>query len=151
MKKSIPIFVGLALLSASGLASATNCSIVLDSNDRMQFDKKSIEVSAGCAEVTIELKHSGKLPKAAMGHNVVITTEADASSVAQASIKAGAANDYLPEGDKRVIAATKMLGGGESTKITFPGSALKAGGDYSFFCSFPGHSTIMRGKLVVTP
>ena len=33
---------------------------------------------------------------------------------------------------------------------TFPGKKLTAGGDYSFFCSFPGHSTLMKGKLVVT-
>jgi azurin len=151
MKKSIPVLVGLALLSAGGLASAANCSIVLDGNDRMQFDQKSVEVSASCARVTVELKHSGKLPKAAMGHNVVITAEADVTPVAQAALKAGAANDYLPTGDKRVIAATKLLGGGESTKITFPGSALKAGGDYAFFCSFPGHSALMRGKVVVKP
>lgn len=151
MKKSIPALVGFALLAASGLATATNCDIVLDSNDRMQFDKKSIEVSAGCAEISVVLTHSGRLPKAAMGHNVVITTQADAASVAQDSIKAGAANDYLPVGDTRVIAATKMLGGGETTKITFPGSALKAGVAYTFFCSFPGHSALMRGDLVVTP
>ena len=151
MKKSIPILVGIALLAASGLASAANCTIVLDSNDRMQFDKKSVEVSAGCAKVTVELKHSGKLPKTAMGHNVVITTDADVAAVAQASMKAGAAKGYLPEGDKRVIAATKMLGGGESTKISFPGKSLKAGGTYAFFCSFPGHSSLMKGKLVVKP
>jgi azurin len=151
MKKSIPVLVGLALLSAGGLASAANCNIALDSNDRMQYDQKSIEVSAGCATVTVELKHSGKLPKTAMGHNVVITTEADATPVAQAAVKAGAANGYVPAGDKRIIAASKMLGGGESTKITFPGRALKAGGDYAFFCSFPGHSALMRGKLVVKP
>ncbi|HWU52342.1 MAG TPA: plastocyanin/azurin family copper-binding protein, partial [Tahibacter sp.] len=32
---------------------------------------------------------------------------------------------------------------------SFAGSALKAGGDYSFFCSFPGHWAIMKGKLIV--
>ena len=48
-----------------------------------------------------------------------------------------------------LIAHTKIVGGGESTTATFPGSALKAGGDYAFFCSFPGHWAIMKGKLVV--
>ena len=43
-----------------------------------------------------------------------------------------------------------LIGGGQKTKITFPGKKLTAGGDYSFFCSFPGHSTLMKGKLVVT-
>ena len=50
----------------------------------------------------------------------------------------------------RVIAATPMVGGGARPRAKFAGSKLKAGGDYSFFCSFPGHSAIMKGKLVVT-
>ena len=37
-----------------------------------------------------------------------------------------------------------------TTKATFAGNMLKAGGDYTFFCSFPGHAALMKGKLVVT-
>ena len=33
--------------------------------------------------------------------------------------KAGVVNDYLMDGDKRIIAATKLIGGGESTSVTF--------------------------------
>ena len=49
-----------------------------------------------------------------------------------------------------MIAATPMIGGGASTSTSFAGSKLKAGGDYSFYCSFPGHSAMMKGTLVVT-
>ena len=49
--------------------------------------------------------------------------------------------------DARVLASTKMIGGGESTKATFAGKALKAGGEYSFFCSFPGHEGLMHGTV----
>jgi len=115
----------------------------------MQFNQKSVSVSASCPTITVELKHTGSLPVAAMGHNVVITETANANDVAQAGIKAGAPA-YVPEGDARVIAATEMVGGGQSTSISFPGNKLTAGGDYSFFCSFPGHSAIMRGKVEVT-
>ena len=65
--------------------------------------------------------------------------------------KAGAAANYVPAGDARVLAATKLIGGGQTTSVAIPGSKLKAGGDYTFFCSFPGHSALMRGKVVVTP
>ena len=149
--KRITALLGIALLCAFGTAQAQNCTITLDGNDRMQFDKDSVSVSASCPEITIELTHSGGLPVVAMGHNVVITETAAASDVAQAGIKAGADNDYVPADDARVLAATDMVGGGESTSTTFPGSALTAGGDYTFFCSFPGHSGLMRGVVEVTP
>ena len=42
------------------------------------------------------------------------------------------------------------IGGGESTEITFSTEKLKSGGDYSFFCSFPGHWAIMKGKFKFT-
>jgi azurin len=47
-----------------------------------------------------------------------------------------------------VIAHTKVVGGGESTSVKFPVSKLTKGGDYTFFCSFPGHYGLMKGKLI---
>lgn len=149
--KTVSTCLGLALLLMAGVAQASNCTIKLDSNDRMQFDQKSVTVSAACTEIAIELTHSGSLPAAAMGHNVVVVATADTNAVAQAGLQAGAANQYLPADDTRVIAATEMIGGGENTRTAFPGSLLEAGGDYTFFCSFPGHAALMRGTIVVTP
>lgn len=148
--KRFSALLGLALLCAFGTAQAQNCTITLDGNDRMQFDKKSVSVSASCPQITIELTHSGALPVAAMGHNVVISETGNVNDIAQAGIKAGAPT-YLPAGDARVIASTDMIGGGQSTSATFAGNKLKAGGDYTFFCSFPGHSGLMRGTVEVTP
>ncbi|KAF1684917.1 azurin [Pseudoxanthomonas broegbernensis] len=145
------VLLALALLGTAGLAQAAgNCTLSLKGDDAMKFDLKEATVSASCATVTIELVHTGKLPATAMGHNVVVTTTADLAAVARDAIKAGIANHYVPKDDARVIAATHVIGGGEKTKITFPGKKLAAGGDYSFFCSFPGHSALMKGKLVVT-
>jgi azurin len=84
-----------------------------------------------------------------MGHNVVIAASSDVQPIATAGMNAGAAANYLPAGDKRAIAHTSLVGGGASTSATFPGNALKAGGDYAFFCSFPGHFALMKGKIVV--
>jgi azurin len=143
--------IALALFGAAGLAHAAgNCTVSLKGDDAMRFDLKEATVSASCATITIDLIHTGKLPVAAMGHNVVISATPDLAGIARDAIKAGAANAYVPKGDARVIAHTALVGGGEKTRITFPGKKLTAGGDYSFFCSFPGHSTLMKGKLVVS-
>ena len=95
------------------------------------------------------LKHVGKLPKAAMGHNWVLTTAADAKAVATDGIAAGLPKDYLKPADTRVIAATKIIGGGESTEVSLEVGKLKAGESYAYFCSFPGHSGIMKGTLAL--
>ena len=151
MKATSKILVALALLGAASAAQASpNCTVKLKANDAMQFDLKTATVSASCPKINIELVHTGKLPAQAMGHNVVISQTADMNAITAAAIKAGAAAGYVPKGDAKVIAATPLVGGGAATKASFAGSKLKAGGDYSFFCSFPGHSALMKGKLVVT-
>lgn len=143
--------LALALLGTAGMAhAANNCSINLKGNDSMQFDLKQVTVSASCPTITINLEHPGKLPVTSMGHNVVISKTGDIAGIESSGIKAGAANGYLQSGDARVLAATKLIGGGEKTSVSFSGKKLTAGGDYSFFCSFPGHSSLMKGKLIVT-
>jgi azurin len=56
-------------------------------------------------------------------------------------------NPLPKESLEEVIAATKLLGPGESEKLTF--TAPKQAGLYQFLCSFPGHYAIMRGVMVV--
>jgi azurin len=131
----------------SSMASAKTCAVEIEGNDQMQFNKNAIAIEADCTEVELTLKHVGKLPATAMGHNWVLTTTPDFQPVANASAKAGAANNFVPKDDARVIAATKLIGGGESTTVKFSTSKLKKGGDYTFFCSFPGHWGLMKGKL----
>ncbi|AXK71065.1 azurin [Lysobacter sp. TY2-98] len=149
--KTMHVLLATTLVGLAGAATAApNCTIALKANDQMQFDQKAATVSAACPTITITLKHTGTLPITSMGHDVVITKTADMPAVAAAGMAAGAAAHYLPKGDARIIAATPMVGGGASTKTTFPGKKLTAGGAYSFFCSFPGHSAIMKGTLTVT-
>lgn len=140
----------LACATASVAQAAPNCTIRLKGDDRMQYDLKTVTVSASCPKITVELTHTGKLAATVMGHNVVISQTGDMSAVNTAGMKAGAAAGYVAKGDPKVIAATAVVGGGASTKTTFAGSRLKPGGDYSFYCSFPGHAGLMKGSLVVT-
>ena len=82
-----------------------------------------------------------------MGHDWVLVKTADLSAVAQAGIAAGLANNYLVPGDKRVLAHTKVIGGGQSTSVTFSASILTKGADLSYLCTFPGHNALMHGKF----
>jgi len=151
MKPASKAVLALALLGAASFVNAApNCVVKLKGNDAMQFDLKTATVSASCPKITIELTHTGKMAAQVMGHNVVVSPTADMAAINAAGMKAGAAAGYVAKGDAKVIAATPVIGGGASTKTSFAGSKLKAGGDYTFFCSFPGHSSIMKGVLVVT-
>ncbi|VXB10807.1 Azurin [Luteimonas sp. 9C] len=137
----------LLLLPATG-AFARTCDLSIGSNDAMRFDTNELRVAADCTQVRLTLRHTGRQMAAAMGHNWVLTRTADYRPVAIAGGRANLASSYLPAGDTRVIAHTKVIGGGQTTTITFPTAALTRGGDYTFFCSFPGHWNVMRGKLV---
>jgi azurin len=123
------------------------CKLAITGTDLMQYDKKELDVAADCTSVELTLTHGGKLPKEAMGHNWVLVNAPDLSTVANAGMSAGAANNYVAPGDKKVLASTKIVGGGESATVTFPTSILKAGGSYMYLCTFPGHNSSMRGVL----
>jgi azurin len=139
----------LSLLSATSLALADKtCPVTIEGNDQMQYSLTEIKVPADCTVVEVTLKHAGTLPVQAMGHDWVLAKTSDYVAIASAGAAAGLANDYLPPGDKRVIAHTKNIGGGQSTTVQFPTSKLTKGGDYTFFCSFPGHYPLMHGKFI---
>lgn len=124
--------------------------IVIESNDLMKFDKSSINVEKGKA-YEITLKNVGKLPKVAMGHNLIILKPGiNALTFGQALItKYGATvqNEWNPvKGSMLILKQTKMLGPGEqeTLKIKFDKS-----GAYHYLCSFPGHFGQMRGIINV--
>ena len=138
-----------ATAAFSGPALAQECAATVSANDQMQFVEKELRVSRSCTTFTLTLKHVGTLAATIMGHNWVVTTTPDYMAVATAGMTAGPANNYVPPGDERVLVASKVIGGGEETTISFDASKLEAGGDYTYFCSFPGHFALMSGKLIV--
>jgi azurin len=145
---TVAVLASPVLLLVCGPAAAADaCKVDLSGNDQMQYDKKELDVPASCKEVTVTLHHIGQLPAAAMGHNWVLVGTPDLTAVANAGMGVGLAGDYVPAGDKRVLAHTKVIGGGQTTSVTFSTAGLKAGGDYSYLCTFPGHNALMRGKF----
>ena len=135
------------MFSAPAAAADQACTLEISGNDMMQYDKKDLSVAADCTQVELTLTHTGKLPKEAMGHNFVLVKPDDQTAVANAGMAAGPQNSYIQTGDKRVIAHTKLVGGGESATVTFPTAGLQKGFAYNFLCTFPGHSALMHGTF----
>lgn len=124
--------------------------IIIESNDLMKFNKTSINAEKG-KSYKITLKNVGTLPKAAMGHNMVILNPGtDALKFGTELItKHGATlqNEWKPvKAGKQVFAQTKMLGPNEeeTLKVKFDKSGV-----YHFLCTFPGHFAQMRGIINV--
>jgi azurin len=128
-------------------AMADECAVTVTGNDAMQFDVKAITIGKACKNFTVTLKHSGKLAKNVMGHNWVLSKTEDSQAIATDGLSAGVDKDYLKAGDTRIIAHTKVIGSGESTSVTLPLDKITKGGNYTFFCSFPGHIALMKGTL----
>ena len=137
----------LGALAVARPAHADPCQLEINGSDQMQYDKQTLTVPASCKEVTVTLHHTGKLPREMMGHNWVLVNAADFDAVANAGLGAGLANDYVAPGDKRVLAHTRIIGGGQTASATFPTSILKPGGEYRYLCTFPGHNALMRGTF----
>lgn len=137
--------------AAASTAAAGQCEVVVESDDQMKFNTSEIAIDkAACSEFKITLKHVGKMPVAAMGHNLVISTAENASGVVADGAGATANNHFVKPNDERVIAATKLIGGGEETTITVDTSKFTAGNAYEFYCTFPGHYGLMHGTVKVS-
>jgi azurin len=121
-------------------------TVALTGNDQMQFNVKQITVAAG-RTVKLTLKHVGKAPLIAMGHNFVLLKAGTDVAAFAAKAATAKATGHIPESDKAsVLAHTKLIGGGQSDSIEF---AAPAAGTYDYICTFPGHYAVMRGKFTV--
>ncbi len=117
--------IGVAmLLLASAGAYADPCKIAIDSNDMMQFSAHELAVPTSCTDVEVTLRHAGRLPAKVMGHDWVLAKDSDVSGIVNAGLAAGLTHGFVPENDKRIIAATKVVGGGESTTVKFSTALL---------------------------
>jgi azurin len=164
MKKHliIPMLAGSLLLVACGKkeqsaavpatppAPAANAVAAFEvtASDTMKFNLTRLEVKAG-QDVKITLTNVGNMPKAAMGHNLVILKKgSDAKAYIDAAVTA-MATDYLPAAlADQVLVHTKLLGPKQSDTISF--KAPTEPGEYPFVCTFPAHYLSgMKGVLVV--
>jgi azurin len=138
----------LVLILAAQAVHADPCKVSIEANDNMQFNTRAISVPNTCELVEVTLRHSGKLSAKVMGHDWVLAKDGDVSAIVNGGLSAGFNNGFLPQNDKRIVAATKVVGGGETDTISFNTSSLVPGARYVFFCTSPGHSTVMRGTFL---
>ena len=150
MKQITKFLILVGVVSFTSLSQAA-CSFDVEVGDYLKFRTPDLAVEKSCESITVNLKHTGKLPANIMGHNWVLSADADVQALATEGMSAGLVSNYVPPGDARVLAVTSVIGGGESTSVTFSTAGLASGDAYTFFCSFPGHSYSMRGALTVSP
>ena len=129
-------------------AAASARTVTIQTGDDMKFSLTEVQAKPG-ERLRIVLKSTGGMPKTLMGHNVVVLSKgADVKAFLDASAMARANDFVAPSFAKQILAATGLIGGGETSEVTF--TAPKAPGRYDYVCSFPGHVVAgMRGVLVV--
>ncbi len=152
--KLLPLLVLLFIASCGNkntkddtqIPSGPEIHITINAGDNMQFDQKFIQVRKN-QKIVLTLNHTGKMDKSVMGHNWVLLQAG--SSTMEFGEKAAAAKetDYIPASEEsKIISHTSLIGGGESTTLTFQAPPP---GEYPYLCSFPGHYGVMKGKLFV--
>jgi azurin len=151
MFRTMLIATALLLAPMPLFAATAACSTSIEGSDAMKYNKSEIEISKSCKTFTVTLKHTGKFEKEDMGHNFVVASGSDQAGILADGLKAGLDASFIKAGDARVIAATKLVGGGESASTIVPVAKLLSGGPYVFFCSFPGHASMMKGTIKLVP
>jgi azurin len=130
-------------------AQAGARTIEIQVGDNMRFTPARIDARPG-EQLRVVLKGVGTMPKTAMAHNFVLLKKgADPKGFADKSAAARATDFIAPSVKDEVLAATTLVGPGETAEVTF--AAPAKAGEYTFICSFTGHFVVgMRGTLVVS-
>ncbi|MEO9891221.1 sulfocyanin-like copper-binding protein [Aurantibacter sp.] len=118
--------------------------IVISTKPGLKYDIEELELEAN-TKVEITFNNNDD-----MMHNLVITQKDDAvDEVAQLALKLGLDGpdmNYVPETDL-VIAHSGILEPDSSEKVFF--QTPKTPGQYWIVCTFPGHASVMRIKLII--
>jgi azurin len=109
--------------------------------DNLAFNQKTLSVKSGSV---VELTFENNAKTALMPHNWVLAKPGSEAAVAAAAVQAGQAAGWFSE-TQDVLAHTKLVNPGERVTVRF---LAPPAGRYPYFCSFPGHYTVMKGILV---
>ena len=140
---------GLALLALPTLAAAQQPrTIEIKGTDDMKFSVTSITAKPG-ERIRVVLTAVGSMPKMVMAHNwIMLKKGTDQQGFINASALARDTGFIAPAQKTHVLAATTLVGAGETAEVTF--TAPKVAGAYPYVCSFPGHFAAgMKGTLTV--
>jgi len=111
--------------------------------EQLKFTGDELTVTAG-TEVMLRFKNNSAI----LSHNWVLVEFGTKDGVAGAGVAAGPGNDWIPQGDERIVAHTKLVDPGMSGQIRFTAPGADS---YQFVCTFPGHNVTMFGLFEVTP
>jgi azurin len=134
--------------TAKKTAAGTARTVEITGSETMKFDVTEITAKPG-EKLRVVLKSIGSMPKIAMAHNfVLLKAGASAMEVSNAAFNARD-TDFIPAAMKdKILAFTKLAGGGETVEVTF--TAPSKAGKYDYLCTFPGHFAAgMKGVLTV--
>lgn len=114
--------------------------------ERLLFTKNKLTVKAG---QPVKLVFSN--PDATDHNLLILSKDASIQEIGEkanlmAADPEAAKKHYIPD-DERILHATKMLKTGSKQTLRF--TAPTEPGIYPYVCTFPGHWTIMQGKLIV--
>lgn len=135
----------LAVLLSASASSGAPGAVTIAVDDSMKYSVTAITAKAG-ETLTVVIKSTGKMPKAAMAHNfVLLAAGTDAAAFVKAGVTERATDFIAPAQKAKVIAATPLAGAGETVEVTF---TVPSKGTYAFICTFPGHFALgMKGTL----
>jgi azurin len=127
-----PVAVDLAIATAAGA-------------EQFRYEPTALEAPAGS---TIKLVLSNKTnPDDEVGHNWVLVMPGQEDSVLASGNAAGDDHDWLDDKDPGIIAASKLIEGGDRSPVSF---AAPPPGTYTFLCTFPKHyAGGMKGTLTI--
>ncbi|MBX3177967.1 MAG: c-type cytochrome [Candidatus Hydrogenedentes bacterium] len=111
--------------------------------EQMKYDRSAFAVGPGM-KVRLVFKNPD-----AMDHNLIMVQPGATAEVAMAAMMLGAegiAKGWTPESNK-ILFASEMLSIGEEETIEFVAPTEKA--IYEYLCTYPGHWTLMNGKMHV--
>ena len=146
--------VTLLALAATALLNAQDAATVIElkpsSNTAtpLAYEKNDFTAKPGAK---VKLVFNNSVSTVPQPHNIVLCKPGTGDKTAMAAMSLltdpnGMAKSYIPESPD-ILASTKLAQPGqtESVEVTLPAEE----GDYPFFCSFPGHSMMMKGILKV--
>jgi azurin len=152
MKSHLILILSLTLGAFAAAQDATTIELTpsKDATKPLAYDKSEFTAKAGTKIKLVINNSGGAIPQP---HNVVLCKpgtdgKVSAASMAMLTDPTAMAKAYVPASPD-ILASTVFAQPGQtqSVEVQLPAEA----GDYPFFCTFPGHSMIMKGILKVTP
>ncbi|MEO5570471.1 MAG: DnaJ domain-containing protein [Bacteroidia bacterium] len=108
----------------------------------IRYDQTELKATTGS---TVKLTLINGAKDSSMQHNFVLIEKDAMQKVTDEAVKAGIAEQFVPNIDEVLIGSHMIMPGYKST-LTF---AAPPAGEYKFMCTYPGHYSKMNGKFIV--